>query len=534
MKQLEPNSNHAASPVSWTALICCRISDKKQLKGSGLDSQEHRCREHADIHGYPVEAVFTETVSGGKSLLDRPDIVQLLAHLDRNKNSGKNYVVIFDDHKRFAREAEYHLILRRLLRERGVRVEFLNFRPEESPEGKFMELMLAGQAQLEREQNARQSKQKSIARLELGYAVQSIPPIGYRYVQARGGGKELVRDEPLASIVTEALNGFATGRFSSEAELTRFLESQPEFPKDLPGGGIRQYKVVRMLRKKLYAGYVGMPKWGVPYREGVHEPLVSKANFARIQDRLDGRVYAAARKDLHHDFPLRGAVDCVSCGVPLTAAWSTGKTKRHPYYRCRTKSCDQYGKSIRKEVIEDQFVELLSSVQPNGKLLGIAQMMFEDYWAMQKDIAASKLSALRKQLSAYEKQIEALVDKIVTATNPRIEKACEDRIQGLEEDKCVVREQMEQLSKPRTPKRDLFELAVQFLASPCYLWKTDRLDLQRLVLKLAFPAHLSYCREGGFLEPQISLPFSVLGKNKAFREKWCREGELNSRPHHYQ
>lgn len=37
--------------ADWIALICCRVSDRSQLRGSGLDSQEHRCRQHAEING---------------------------------------------------------------------------------------------------------------------------------------------------------------------------------------------------------------------------------------------------------------------------------------------------------------------------------------------------------------------------------------------------------------------------------------------------------------------------------------------------
>ena len=213
--------------TQWTALICCRISDKSQEKGSGLDSQEHRCRQHAEKHGYPVEEVFLETMSGGQDLLQRPAIKRLLAHIDASKKTGKHYVVIFDDHKRFARETENHLQLKRLLKVRGARVEFLNFKPEETPEGKFIETMFAAQAQLEREQNARQTRQKSIARIEKGYWVFRAPK-GYHYVQGKSGGKELVIDEVLGPIVKEALEGYASGRFASQTEIRRFLEFKPE------------------------------------------------------------------------------------------------------------------------------------------------------------------------------------------------------------------------------------------------------------------------------------------------------------------
>ena len=36
------------------AVIYTRVSNKKQLKGSGLKSQEHRCRQYAATKGYLV------------------------------------------------------------------------------------------------------------------------------------------------------------------------------------------------------------------------------------------------------------------------------------------------------------------------------------------------------------------------------------------------------------------------------------------------------------------------------------------------
>lgn len=51
-------------------------------------------------------------------------------------------------------------------------------------------------------------------------------------MKASGGGKVLVREEPYASIIVEALEGFATNRFVSQTEVLRFLESQPDFPRN--------------------------------------------------------------------------------------------------------------------------------------------------------------------------------------------------------------------------------------------------------------------------------------------------------------
>lgn len=298
------------------ALIYCRVSDKKQkTEGHGLESQEHRCRQYAQERGLAVEMVFPDDISGGGDFMKRPAMRALLAYLDSEKD--QNYVVIFDDLKRFARDTEFHIKLRREFAERGASVECLNFKFEDTPEGRFIETVIAAQGQLEREQNSRQVIQKMKARVEKGYYV-FHPPVGYRYSKDKMHGKLLVRDEPAASILIEALEGYANGKFSSQVEVKRFLESKPEFPKSGPSGYVHASKVKEILQRPVYAGYVEAPDWGVSLRKGHHEPLIPYSTYERIQGLLSGNAYAPARKDINEDFPLRGFVLCDDCGKPMT------------------------------------------------------------------------------------------------------------------------------------------------------------------------------------------------------------------------
>ena len=220
------------------AVIYCRVSSTKQKnEGGGLESQEHRCREYARAKGYEVEAVFPDDASGGGDFMKRPGMVALLSYLDAQP--GKPYAVIFDDLNRFARDTQFHIKLRQEFDLRHARVECLNFKFEDTPEGKFVETILAAQGELEREQNRRQTIQKMQARLENGYYVQNTPPKGYRYEKQCGHGKVLVQDDPIASILRQAFEGYACGRFQTQVEVKRFLEAQPSYPKDLPNGEIR-------------------------------------------------------------------------------------------------------------------------------------------------------------------------------------------------------------------------------------------------------------------------------------------------------
>lgn len=95
---------------------------------------------------------------------------------------------------------------------RNATRECLNFKFEDSPEGEFIETIIAAQGQLERQQNSRQVRQKMKARLLAGYYC-FYPPMGYIFKKVDGHGKMLVRDEPLASVIAEGTEGFASGRF---------------------------------------------------------------------------------------------------------------------------------------------------------------------------------------------------------------------------------------------------------------------------------------------------------------------------------
>ena len=491
------------------ALLYCRVSGKKQTRdGSGLHSQEYRCRQYADTKGYSVEAVFPDDVSGGGDFINRPGMVALLAYLDARPD--ERFVVIFDDLKRYSRETEFYLKLRRTMTERGAVLECLNFEFQDTPEGKFVETISVAAGTLEREQMARQNRQKAQARIEQGFSIRSVPPVGFKYAPYSGGGKILVHDEPHASIIRNALEGFASGQFQTQSEVVRYLESEPEFPKDRPDGTIVQQTVKRMLEQIMYGGYVAMPSWGVSMREAKHEGIVSKETFWRIQERLKQRPVKPARKDTSDDFPLRGAVSCAECGYSLTGGWSKGKYKHYAYYSCHHHGCDQRGKGIPKAKLETCFEEVLQSLQPTRQYLNLIKAMFVRAWNAQ----AKRLEAATKLHAARAREIEAeigeVLDKMLEVSNPRALNAFEGRIAELEKKKLIALDKASKKPEPARPFEEMFELALRFLANPYDCWKIGGFEARSLVIRLAFSEPLSYVRDTGCLNTKKSSVFSLL------------------------
>lgn len=490
------------------AIIYCRVSSAKQrIDGSGLESQEHRCRQYAAMKGYEVEAVFPDDVSGGGDFMKRPGMVALLSYLDAQP--GKSYVVIFDDLKRFARDTEFHIKLRREFQMRGAAIECLNFKLDDTPEGKFVETIFAAQGELEREQNRRQVIQKMKARVERGYAVFQAP-VGYRYATDRVHGKILVRSEPVASIVQEALEGYAMGRFRSQMEVKRFLDAQPEFPKDLPNGEVRFFKVTRMLKRVTYAGYIEAPEWNVSRRKGHHEGLISYDAFLRIQKYLEQGARGAARKDFSEDFILRGWVYCDECGKAMTACWSKGKTRHYPYYLCDTPKCPAKRKSIPRAKIDDGFEAILRTLQPAPGLFALAKAMLSDAWEARIGEARRARDAALRQVKEIDNNVGELLDRLVDASSPTVVRAYEARIEKLEQEKLLLADRARRALPPPGKLEEFIELALGFLGNPCKIWENGSAQMRRAVLRLAFPEPLRYSLETGYRTPETAYPFKVL------------------------
>jgi site-specific DNA recombinase len=489
-----------------SAVIYCRVSSIKQSTvGDGLKSQETRCREFARMKGYDVVEVFSDDVSGSR--VHRPGMGAMLAYLRKRKTQG--IVVIIDDVSRLARGLEAHLELRGSIASAGGILESPSIEFGEDSDSKLIENLLASVSQHSRQKNGEQTINRMRARVTNGYAVFQAP-VGYEYKSVPGRGKMLKRVEPIATVVQEALEGFAYGRFETQADVMRFLTENPLFPKG-PSGGILNHRVFQMLTNGVYAGYVEAPRWGITRRVGHHEPLISQQTFQRVQDRLNGTGYAPRQANLNEDFPLRGFVVCDDCETPLTACWSSGSHKRFPYYLCPKRGCASYGKSIRRADIEGEFEQLLGRVQPTETLFKVARKMLKDLWEHRLTQGATQAKALALELTKIDRQVEQFLERIVETNVPSVIAAYEDRVSRLEQQRLVIKDRIANSVAPKSTFDETVRTALEFLANPWNLWKSGRLEDRRAVLKLAFAERLRYARGEGFRTTKLSLPFNVLG-----------------------
>jgi site-specific DNA recombinase len=56
---------------------------------------------------------------------------------------------------------------------------------------------------------------------------------------------------------------------------------------------------------------------------------------------------------------------------PLTANWSKGRNASYPYYVCRHRGCDKFGKSVARAKVEGAFEDILRKAVPGEGVMSI-------------------------------------------------------------------------------------------------------------------------------------------------------------------
>jgi site-specific DNA recombinase len=478
------------------ALLYTRVSSLSQkTQGHGLESQEQRCRQYAQQKGYQVEKVFQDSYTGEGDFFNRTGISALLKYLDERPH--ERYVIIFDDLKRFARDTQFHLKLRIEFKSRGAQVECPNFTFDETPEGEYIELIIAGQAELERKQNKRQVIQKMKARLESGYW-----PFGAR----KGYRNEWQGQHGLISIPTQqglqvlkpALEMFATGVLSRKIDVCKYLAERGFWKNKSP----ERYmdRITTILEDPFYAGEIQYLSWGVERREGKHEGIISKETFALIQKRLGKEnLGARVRVDTTADFPLRGLILCAGCGVKLTAAWSKGRNQKYGYYLCQTKGCSIGTRSIVQKKIEDEFSAVMKNTRLKEEIAKLILPAFIEAWAAEIVDTKERERITEQDVKKIKDKMRKLTEEILSAKSEELKHVYETQ---LEHTANELRDLEGSLSLPEDklniPYQTALARATQMLKNPYFAWENADVYEKHRLFFFIFEGRLAYSKSDGY------------------------------------
>jgi hypothetical protein len=218
----------------------------------------------------------------------------------------------------------------------------------------------------------------------------SFAPVGYRNISDANGKRMIVPDPDTAPVVIRIFECFAKGRDSIKSLVKRLNAEGVQ----LRGRRLHKSIVHQILRKRLYTGDFD---WDGSTYAGIHEPLVTRDLWRRVQELLDARVENRTRK-VKHDFAYARLIRCGHCGCMLVGEI---KKNRYVYYHCtgnRGKCPEPY---TRHEDLSREFATLLRELviaQPVLDWLGDAVLSSDRTEQAARAETVKKLQARHEQL----------------------------------------------------------------------------------------------------------------------------------------
>ncbi len=324
----------------------------------------------------------------------------------------------------------------------------------------------------------------------------SYAPVGYLNTVRADGKRIIIPDPTLGPVVASVFTWFASGEYSLKALAKKAFEAGFRFRKSQ--GKIPVTTLHKVLRNRIYTGefsYAGM------IYQGIHEALVSREIWERVQEILEGRCQRKHRK-MTHDFTFSGMVRCGHCGCSMVGEVKKG---RYVYYHCtgyKGKCLEPY---TREERLGGQFASNLRElVVPPGMLAWLQSELAES----DKGDEASRRQSLRRQQTDLERlqgRMDLLYDDRLDG---RIDVATYDKksaeiLEQQEQIRRSIRASEETSLPPTKDAIDLITIASR--ASELFLQQhgTEQRKLLHVVMKDA-------SWKGGELRMSMREPFEPL------------------------
>ena len=478
-----------------------RVSTEEQARhGYSMEAQRQVLADYARGHNLEIVKEFEESESAYKP--GRPEFEGMLKYLKLHRSQVCGVLCYKID--RIARNLKDYSELAEM---EGITIISAT---EALPDNSTGRLIGTVQAAFSRYYSDQLSE-----RISLGLATKARkgewpthPPSGYVRDSLTGA---MIPDREMAVTVRQLFEEYAR-RDISLAELTRWgcekgLRSN--------GGGILNKSAVhKLLKNPIYHGALA---WRGHLYDGIHEPIVSRALFERVQERLRSGSSPRSKRS----FPYRGLLECGYCGCKITASLAKGT---YIYYHCS----HGHGRCSQPYIRQDRLSEMLGGVIDGIHLTEEQVRVLVDMMHREKARRAEKrkteISALKEGEGRIQSRRDAAyVDKLDgRITDDRWGEL--DRTWSRQLDRYKAeREGLERLKESSADEaRATFELLER--APILYLKRNDeeRARLLRTVV--------SNCLiRGKNIDPIYKKPFDAVAVGVTTGE-WWRRADSNRHP----
>ncbi len=389
--------NKRTPPVNSKAVIYARVSSKEQEReGFSIPAQLDLLYDYARSKGFEVVQEFKDietAKAAGRGEFNRmveyitEHAIQsiLVEKTDRLYRNFRDYVTLEEI------ELEVHLVKEGEMISRNSRshVKFIHG---------IKVLMAKNYLDNLSEEVKKGMSQKAKEGIFPGRA-----PVGYVNVEI-DGKHVVVADPEVAENVRWLFQQYASGRYSLR-DLCRKAHSE-----GLYFGG-RYSKLMGMHVQKILMNpfYYGCFRWRNEIYPGVHEPIISKDLFDRIQVVLRGKSQHSGHPR-RHKWAFQGMIRCGYCGCMYTAEMKKGK---YIYYHCTGNHGQCPAKWVREEKIAEQFRKKLEALRFDDDVLEWIVGALKSSHVDQKKYHEDTIASLEKHYKRLQNRIDRMyVDKL--------------------------------------------------------------------------------------------------------------------------
>ncbi len=261
------------------------------------------------------------------------------------------------------------------------------------------------------------------------------------------------------------------------------------------GGNLRKSTIHGLLTNPIYYGAV---RWKGNLYDGIHEPLISRALFKRVQERLSGKSHPSKKRE----FPFRGLLQCGYCGCAITAVLKKGK---YIYYHCtqgRGKCSQPY---VRQNHLSEMLLQIVQTVHLSEQQVGKLLDMMQGEKHRREEERLRRIQALGKKQQLIRRRRDAAYDDKLDG------KITEERWLDLDrrwaQQEFQIKCELELVDSGREPSVDDVQATLELLkrAPILYLRQNDQ-ERARLLKTLLWNCKV----RGENLEPIYRKPFDVV------------------------
>ncbi|QQS21117.1 MAG: recombinase family protein [Candidatus Moraniibacteriota bacterium] len=386
-------------------LYARKSSESEDRQMASIESQVHELQKIATQYDLNVIEVLTESMSA--KAIGRPVFNQMISKIQKREADG----ILCWKINRLTRNALDGGMISHLLQEgfiTNIKTQGRDYYPSDNVLLMNVELGMANQFIRDLSTDTKRGLR---AKAERGW-FPGVAPYGYAANPMKlKGDKEVLTDPERFDVIRKAFKGIASGEYTPMKAYQ--LATKEWGLRNRNGSPIANSTWYAMLNNPFYYGEFEYPLGSGNWYSGKHVPIITKAEFLRIQTILGKR--GTTRPD-KYDFTYRGTIQCGSCGAMITAENKVKRNKNgnvhfYTYYHCTgKKNPDCPKKVIEEKELESQIGSLLESISIPASFKEWAVRYFRSKEASSIEEQQRLLESQKRALKSVEDKLDRLLE----------------------------------------------------------------------------------------------------------------------------